>query len=326
METKMNTKEKIASLLEYNSGDYISGNSIAEKLGITRAAVWKGIKALENDGYRIDAVRNRGYRLSESNDIISENSINRYLGDYSDVFNVKVFLSVTSTNDVLKENAGKLPCWQTVVSNRQTAGKGRRTRSFYSPSDTGLYLSMLIKLPLAAWEATRLTTAAAIAACRAIEACSDAQPAIKWVNDVYLDGRKICGILTEASISMENQSLEWAVMGIGFNVYEPEGGFPPEISRIAGNIFKEKKKDLRSILAAQFMEEFHGICSDLKGRSIVDEYRHRSLMKGRSIDVIKGENSISARAVDIDDELRLIVEYGDGTREALSSGEVSIKL
>lgn len=322
----MNTKEMIAAILEDNDGTFVSGNEIADRLGITRAAVWKGIKGLEEDGYQIDAVRNRGYRLGERNDVVSEISLKRYLGEYSDIFRVKTYQSVTSTNDILKEEADHLMCWQCAVSNAQTRGKGRRTRSFYSPKDTGLYLSMLIKLPLAAMEATRLTTASAIAACRAIEQCTGEHPQIKWVNDVYLRDRKICGILTEASISMESQTLEWAVMGIGFNVYDPEGGFPDEIAQIAGSISGERKKDLRSMLAAQFMKEYYGLCQDLNSSSMVEEYRQRSLMQGRNIAVLKGEMKIPARVIGIDDNLELIVEYEDGTREALSSGEVSIRL
>ena len=322
----MNTKEMIAAMLEEKDGAFVSGNEIAERLGITRAAVWKGIKGLEEDGYQIDAVRNRGYRLGGLNDMVSENSINRYLGEYADIIRVKTYQSVTSTNDILKEGAETYPCWQSAVSNSQTRGKGRMTRSFYSPKDTGLYLSMLIKLPIAAMEATRLTTASAVAACRAIERCTGEHPQIKWVNDVYLRDRKICGILTEASISMENQSLEWAVMGIGFNVYEPEGGFPAEIADIAGSITRERKKDLRSILAAQFMKEYHELCLNLNSPAIVEEYRQKSLMQGRNIAVIKGAEKIPAKVIGIDDDLKLIVEYEGGSREALSSGEVSITL
>ena len=185
---------------------------------------------------------------------------------------------------------------------------------------------MLIKLPLNASQAAWITTASAVAACRAIEQCAELSPQIKWVNDVYLDGKKICGILTEASISMENAGLDWAVMGIGFNVYEPDQGFPEEIADIAGSILKNRRRDFRAGLAAAFMKEFYIICRDLGSSAMVEEYRKRSLMKDRQIYVIKGDTRVPAQALDIDDDLHLVVRYESGAIESLSSGEVSIKI
>ena len=324
----VSTKEQLAEMLEYADGAFVSGNEIAEKIGITRAAVWKCIHQLESEGYVIEAVRNRGYRITQDSDPISEACIRRYL-KYTP-FGVPVLLEVqplvTSTNDILKERAKDLPNWFTLVAAQQSKGKGRRTRSFYSPSGSGVYLSMLIKLPLPADEATRITTAAAVAACRAICECTDAVPGIKWVNDVYVNGRKVCGILTEASISMESGGLEWAVLGIGFNVYQPEGGFPKEIAHIAGAITNKRQKNLRAKLAASFITNFQDLCLHLLEPGIVREYREHSIMKGRKIDVLRGTNAIPAVAEEIDDMCRLVVRYTDGTTEALSSGEVSIRL
>ena len=324
----VSTKEQLAEMLEYADGAYVSGNEIAEKIGITRAAVWKCIHQLEAEGYAIEAVRNRGYRLTDASDPVSEACIRRYL-EYTP-FGAPVLLEVqpmvTSTNDVLKERAQDLPNWYTLVAAQQSKGKGRRTRSFFSPPGSGVYLSMLIKLPLPAEEATRITTAAAVAACRTIRECTDAVPGIKWVNDVYVDGRKVCGILTEASISMENGSLEWAVLGIGFNVYQPEGGFPKEIAHIAGSITAKRQKNLRARLAALFITHFQDLCLHLMEPDIVEEYRRQSIMQGRQIDVLRGSTAIPAIAEDIDDMCRLVVRYADGTAEALTSGEVSIRL
>ena len=324
----VNTKEQLAEMLEYADGAFVSGNEIADKIGITRAAVWKCIHQLENEGYVIEAVRNKGYRLTDASDPVSEACIRRYL-KYTP-FGAPVLLevqpTVTSTNDVLKARAQDLPNWYTLIADQQSNGKGRRTRSFYSPPGSGVYLSMLVKLPLPAEEATRITTAAAVAACRAIRACTDALPGIKWVNDVYVNDRKVCGILTEASISMENGGLEWAVLGIGFNVYQPEGGFPKEIAHIAGAITTRKQKNLRAKIAAAFITHFQDLCLHLLEPVIVKEYKEQSIMKGRQIDVLRGSNAIPAVAEEIDDMCRLVVRYKDGTTEALSSGEVSIRL
>ncbi len=321
----MNKKQQLINMLELND-DYLSGNVIAEELGITRAAVWKYIKQLQEDGYEIEAVTNRGYKLSDTNDVISEGVINKYLGTYADKIVLEVRAAVTSTNDVLKENAPNLPPWQTLVAMQQTAGKGRRGRSFYSPADTGFYLSILLKMDIRPEIATRFTTAAAVAACRAIENCTDAQPSIKWVNDVFADKHKVCGILTEASISVESGGLDWAVMGIGFNVYEPEGGFPKDISNIAGAISREKKKDLRSRIAADFIKNFYDICLNITDSNIAAEYKERSFMIGQEILVMRGDEQAEATAINIDDECRLVVRYTNGRIEALSSGEVSTRI
>ena len=327
----MTTKEQLAELLEEQDGNYLSGSEIARRIGVTRAGIWKCIRQLEEDGYRIEAVRNRGYRLASDHDVINEALIRKYLlqdEDTKDPFlqaGVEVLQSVTSTNDVLKEQAAALPGWHTVIAGSQTRGKGRLTRSFYSPVDTGLYLSVLIRQPLQPEVATHLTTAAAVAACRAIRECTDASPSIKWVNDVYVNGRKTCGILTEASVSMESGTLDWAVMGIGFNVYEPQGGFPEEIREIAGAVTMERSRDLRSQIAARFLHHFYLVCQKLRDPSLVEEYRSLSMMKGQQIYVIRGEQRIPAIAQDIDEECRLVVRYEDGRKEVLSSGEVSIR-
>ncbi|MBQ5523777.1 MAG: biotin--[Oscillospiraceae bacterium] len=199
-------------------------------------------------------------------------------------------------------------------------------RSFYSPSDTGIYLSVLLRPSLPASEAVRITTAAAVAACRAIEECTEAVPKIKWVNDVFVDGKKVCGILTEGSLNMEAGGLDWAVMGIGLNVYEPEGGFPEEIRQVAGAIAQQRKKNLRNMLAASFLRQFYGICSNLPAADFAEEYRKRSFLQGKEVLVLRGETAVPARVLEIDDDCRLVVQYENGSQEALSSGEVSIRL
>ena len=215
--------------MEKSEGEYLSGSMLAKKLGVTRAAVWKNIRQLQAEGYKIEAVTNRGYRLGREQDSVSEAGIRKALGELENVFTLEMYDVLTSTNTVMKERADSLPEWTVIISSSQTAGRGRIGRSFYSPSDSGIYLSVLLRPALPASEATRITTAAAVAACRAIESCTAATPSIKWVNDVFVNGKKVCGILTEGSLNMETGGLDWAVMGIGLDVYEPDGGFPEEI-------------------------------------------------------------------------------------------------
>lgn len=329
----MNTKQQVALLLEQAGDGYVSGSAIAERLGLTRAAVWKCIRQLEADGYGIESAK-RGYRLSPENDAVSENSVRGFLGDLSGIFDLEVLPEVDSTNTYLKSAAARaqhsggqetLRDWHTVIAASQSGGRGRMGRSFLSPPGTGLYLSVLLRPRIPAEKAVRITTAAAVAACLAIEACTDERAEIKWVNDVFVRGRKTCGILTEASVNLESGGLDWAVMGIGFNVYEPEGGFPEELKQIAGAVSQTRQRNLRSRIAAEFLREFYRVCSTPELTGYADEYRQRSFLIGKKITVISGNTQKPARAVDVDGECRLVVEYEDGTAEALSSGEVSVR-
>lgn len=321
----MAIKESIAELLEENPGEYISGSQIALNLGVTRAAVWKGIQALEADGYRVDASPNRGYRLSDESDPISASLIKKYLGKLAGTFTVDAFPSVDSTNLVIKKDARQLSQWHTVVSGAQTAGRGRLGRSFYSPSDSGLYMSVLLRPSLPADEASSVTSAAAVAVCQAIEEAAGVSPSIKWVNDVFLNGKKVCGILTEASVDMESGTLEYAILGVGINVYEPAGGFPEDISHIAGAVATARTRNLRCRLAAGFLRNFFNIYGQLPSGPFVEEYRHRSFLIGSDIYVIRGGVRTPAHVLDVDSSCQLLVRYADGRQEALSSGEVSVR-
>lgn len=321
----MNTKESLAKLLEASGEEFISGRAVAEQLGITRAAVWKNIRKLQEEGYAIEAVQNRGYRLAGSHDAVSEGLIRKYLGDQADRFTLEVHNQITSTNTVLKEKAADCPQWYTIVSGAQSAGRGRIGRQFFSPADSGVYLSVLLHPQLPAKDSIRITTAAAIAACRAIEECTEEKPEIKWVNDVFVAGRKVCGILTEGAINLETGGLEWAVMGIGLNVYEPEGGFPEELSGIAGPICRSRKRELRSALAGSFLKHFAFIFDRLDNPTFAEEYRSRCFLLGKPIHVLKPGGAVNAQALDIDAECSLVVRYEDGSVETLSSGEVSVR-
>ena len=329
----MNARQQVAALLEDAGQGYVSGSALAENLGITRAAVWKCIRQMEEDGYRIEATK-RGYRLSQSSDALSKNAVLRYLGDAAPLYDVEVLQQVDSTNSYLKRMAHELrgvqsraadAPWHAVIASSQQAGRGRMGRTFVSPAGSGVYLSVFLTPRLSAQRAVRITTAAAVAACRAIEACTDRQPRIKWVNDILIDGKKTCGILTEASIDLESGGLDWAIMGIGFNVYEPEGGFPEELKTIAGPIATERQRDLRSRLAALFLRNFHEICDELESGGFAPEYKRRSFLIGQPIHVIRDGSMRPATALDIDEECRLLVRYEDGATEALSSGEVSVR-
>ena len=241
----MKTKDKLLSLLEENRGSYFSGEEIAEKLSVTRAAVWKAVKSLREEGYQIDAVQNKGYCLAVQTDILSSQGIRKYLGPVCKDLELEILAEVDSTNAWIRQKAAvgaEEGC--TIIANEQTCGKGRWGRSFYSPAGTGIYMSILLRPQ--GWspeKAVRLTTMAAVSACEAAEEISGEKAEIKWVNDIYMRGKKVSGILTEASFSLESGCVDYAVLGIGFNVYKPEGGFPEELKHTAGAVFDSRQND-----------------------------------------------------------------------------------
>ena len=261
----MNVKQQVLELLEQKKGDYISGSELAGIAGVSRNAVWKAIKSLQEEGYMIRAITNKGYCLQQENDILSVQSISKYLLPELKCLRLEVHKTIDSTNLRAKEYAAKgEPEGLIVIAEAQTAGRGRMGRSFYSPPVSGVYISFLFRPKFTAQESLFLTTAAAVAAAETIEETSGQRAEIKWVNDVFCRGKKVCGILTEASVNVETNMLEYAVTGIGFNVREPEGGFPEEIREVAGPIFlheedyglAENESEARSRIAAGMINHF----------------------------------------------------------------------
>ncbi len=323
----MGTKEEILTIFENNKGEYFSGEDIAEKLSVSRTAVWKAVKSLQREGYNIDAVQNKGYCLSVETDILSVQGIQKYLKPICKGMELNVVPALDSTNTMVREKAAAgAPEGYTVIANQQTGGRGRCGRGFFSPPDTGIYMSLLLRpLHCSAKQAVRLTTMAAVAACEAIEAVSGEKTQIKWVNDIYIAGKKVSGILTEASFGLEDGFLEYAVLGIGINVSLPKGGFPDELESIAGAVFQEAQNDGKNHLAAEFLNHFMTYYTVPNSKSYVDNYRSRSLVIGKEIQVLFAGYQRNAMALDVDEECRLIVKYEDGKIESLSSGEISVK-
>ena len=323
----MELKQEILKILEENRGKNISGAWIAKKLYVTRSAVWKQIKELQKEGYDIEAVTNRGYSLKSSNDILTAQSIAPYLKGRAANFILDVRKTVTSTNTIAKEMAAKGAFEGTVViASEQTQGRGRLGRTFYSPASTGLYMSVILRPRLSLEDSLLITTGAAVAVAKAIEMLTHRAVQIKWVNDLFMDGKKVCGILTEASLNVENGGLDYAVVGIGINVCTKD--FPNDLKDLAGSIFDKKpqKGPVTSLLAAYVLNNLADIIENIADRTYLEEYKKRSFLLGKEINVIKGDSILSAKAVDIDDRARLIVEYPDLTTEALSSGEVSVRI
>ena len=324
----MTTKEKILQLFESGRGIYFSGEEIAQRLEISRAAVWKAVKSLRNDGYLIHAVTNKGYCLSEKTDIISEQGIKKYLEPICNDLDLHIVKTIDSTNKAVKVKASNEEKeGYVLIANSQTEGKGRYGKNFFSPEGSGIYLSLLLRPSgYLAEQAVDITTMAAVAMCEAIEKVSDEKPQIKWVNDIFIKGKKVCGILTEASFGLESGHLEYAVLGLGANVYQPKNKFPKELEKIAGSIFKELKEDAKNRLTASFLNEFMKYYTGKCEKEYIEKYRKYSLVIGKTVTVLKKEEEKTVFVYDIDDSCHLKVKYEDGRTENLSYGEVKIKI
>ena len=260
-------------------------------------------------------------------DRLSAEGIRRYL-TRSDL-RVRFEPVISSTNTVLKQMAREgAPEGLALAAGEQTAGRGRLGRSFYSPSGSGLYLSLLLRPSLEASEAPQLTACAAVAAAEALESLSGARIGIKWVNDLLLGGRKVCGILTEAGTDPVSGRLSYAVVGIGINTRVPAGDFPEEIRDVAGAVFGDTPlPDLRNRLAAGVLDRLIAYAARPGAPEVFDAYRRRSLVLGKPVRILApGRDPVPAVALDLGPDYSLRVRLQDGSVRVLDSGEISVRL
>lgn len=322
----MSVRNIVLTFLEDNKGEYISGEKIANSVGVSRNAVWKAIRQLQADGHKIHSSTNKGYCLDNTNDVLSKQSIEKYLDD--DIFDIEVVKSVSSTNTILRQKAEQGGKEGTVlIAEEQTQGRGRMGREFFSPSNTGIYMSILLRPSISAEKSVMITTCAAVAVAEAIEEVAKKEAKIKWVNDIFCGDRKVCGILTEAALAIESGTLAYAVLGIGINVFPPENSFPSEIENIADSVFEncDMAENPRSILIAKVLENFWKYYEDIENRPYFEQYKKRSMVLSNPITVISGKDNYEAFALDLDDNFNLKIMLPSGEIRSLNSGEVSVR-
>ncbi len=250
--------------------------------------------------------------------------VERLLSDCGCFYRVRTQYESSSTNDDVKAAARlEEPEGLVIIADHQTAGRGRLRRAFFSPDGTGLYMSMLLRPSMRAADSVLVTAAAAVVVAEAIDHVSGKNARIKWVNDIFLDGKKVCGILTEGAVGPDGR-LQYAVLGIGVNIAPPPGGFPEGLHDIACAVFdNHAPENARALLAAEILTRFFRYRA-LEERAFLPAYRARSMVLGKPILVSLGEEKFSARALSIDDDCRLIVETDCGVLP-LCAGEVSIR-
>lgn len=317
------TKDQIRKLLEGSEDSFVSGETIASTLGISRNSVWKAVNSLREDGFEIESVTNRGYRLISAPDAFDANSIARLIRDPR--IRVDFRENVSSTNIVAKQLADEgAPEGTLVVANAQSAGRGRQGRSFASPQDTGVYFTLILRPHFPLEDVSLITSYAAVCLAQTIDECIPNDAQIKWVNDVFVGKKKVSGILSEASFDAETQSIAYVVVGIGVNVIEPSGGFDDD--GVAGALVThvEHPNDLRSRIVAGTINRFMQDYERIPQMPHLDEYRKRSLLDGRRVRAYVGTEEFDALVLGIDDDFSLRVQLESGEVRNLMSGEVHI--
>lgn len=322
----MSTKSAILAALEQAHGEWVTGGGLAAELGISRTAVWKGVEAARRDGFQIDSVSGRGYRLVTAGDTLSPESIRPYL-DQSELAGHIIVKPVTdSTNTDAKRLllAGDTDT-AAIFALRQNGGHGRKGRPFFSPPG-GIYMSAILHPRLEPDQIVLITTAACVCVCRAISHVTGCEPQIKWVNDLFLNGKKICGILTEAITDVESGTIGAVVIGIGINYCLSQAEIPGELRNIVGSVIPEgAPHPPRGQLAAEILNQLALVEDMVRDRSFIAEYRSRSMILGEEIRVISAKEEYDATAIDIDQDGGLVIRTPDGHLSSLHSGEVTIR-
>lgn len=325
----MSVKEEVLQALEANRGTQISGGVLAEQLNVSRTAVWKAIRSLVADGLCIASTTGGGYLLSTDDDSLTESGIAALLHTQALGRSLVVLPRVASTNTLLKTEYADAAHGFTVIAAEQTAGRGRLGRPFVSPAGSGLYLSILLKPFLPIEHMNFITIAAAIAACRTIRKLCGFDAQVKWVNDIVMRGKKLCGILTEATIEAETGLLSSVIVGIGINRRFDKEAFP-ELAEIAGGLsdFTEVIPR-RAVLAAELLEQFEAVLTQLQQEQfdvVLAEYRSLLCCIGKKITVITPQGHTEALCTGINQSGHLLVTMPNGEYKVLSSGEISIRV
>lgn len=346
----MTTKEKVLKLLAEAKGQAVSGETLAANCGVSRAAVWKAVNALREAGNAIEGTTNGGYVLADSDifsaEIFSENFSSRF-PDFSEC-HIECFKEIDSTNTYAKRvlaecgnlrgadgeltEAGRKYHRAVFVAESQTAGRGRLGRTFVSPEKTGIYISVIYAPKGGITNPARLTACAAVAICRAIKSY---KPQIKWINDIFVGEKKVCGILAEGVANFESGMIESAVVGMGINIKKNKTAFEGDLADVVGTLedvadVQLSRAQIAAEIAGQVLKIFEeDAVSEEAHKAIIKEYKEASFLIGRELTVYPligdEKSSYKATAIDIDENAGLLVKLADGSLRTLSSGEVTLK-
>ncbi len=322
------TQEKVLEILKAAGGGYCSGAAISRELGLSRTAVWKAVARLKEEGYVIDSAPNRGYRLEQSPDRLSQGELAGALAGCTVGSNLICLDSVDSTNSYAKRLADEgAPHGTVVLAETQLGGRGRLGNSFSSPAGKGLYLSAILRPEMEPVQAVNLTAWTAVTVCNALERATGVRPGIKWTNDIILNGRKLCGILTEMGLEAESGRLQFVVVGIGINVSQTEEDFGEELAQKAISLAQAGYSLRRAELAAAVIRDLDRLDRDFpqEKQAYLERYRRDCLTVGRPVRLLQRGAVREAFAQGIDDQFALVVRLPDGTEQTVTSGDVSVR-
>ncbi len=318
-------KTEILAMLRGTDG-YVSGQELCNKFGVSRTAVWKVINQLKETGYEIEAVSNKGYHLISVPDVMNETELKSILNTSWAGQELFYYDSIDSTNTKAKELAEQgYPGGTLVVADQQIAGRGRRGRSWDSPSGSGIFMTLLLKPDINPNHASMLTLVAALAAAKAISEVTGRQAGIKWPNDIVLNGKKICGILTEMSAQFDY--INHIVIGIGINVHTEE--FPEELRETASSLLLECGRHFHRAdiieKTLEYFEQYYAVfleTEDLSG--LIREYNAILVNIQKMVKVLDPKEPYEGKAMGITPKGELIVDTWE-SRKLVSSGEVSVR-
>ncbi|MBE6082353.1 MULTISPECIES: biotin--[acetyl-CoA-carboxylase] ligase [Tissierellales] len=320
-------KDEILRLLKNNKDEFLSGEKIGEKLGVSRAAIWKYINVLKEEGYGIESVPKQGYRIVSVPDVLTYEEIKEYLSTKFVGRNICYFDTISSTNMEAKRIALKNPEGTVVISEEQAKGKGRLDRNWVSPPKKGIWMSMILKPETEPTKVAKITLLGAAGVNKALEDMG-IYSKIKWPNDIVIDGKKVCGILTE--MSCELNMINYVIMGIGINVNMDREDFSENLINKATSLKIEQNKEInrKELLAGilnRFEEFYIPFKEDNEISEVIEICKKNSALIGKKVRVIKDGETKTGKALDINNEGQLIVMFEDGSIENIFSGEVSVR-
>lgn len=313
-------KTKIIELLKLNEDHIITGTDIAKKLNITRSYVSKVVALLKDEGYNIEIINRSGYIYHDDYQVINIEKISKRLTN-KDIFTITVLDKVNSTNTYLKElTSTDNTKIQVVIANEQTNGVGRMSRHFVSNRGKGIYMSIRFKPNFSLETTKKVTACVSVAIAKAIDNLCNTNVSIKWVNDIYINNKKICGILSTGSTNLELGILDYMIVGIGINLYHQE--FPEELKDIASSIYDETKVIVdRSNLIGEVLNEILKALETIETNDFITTYRNKSNVIGHMVELSMFDHTEIVKVLDIDDDAKLVVEK-DGKIKKIYSGEI----
>lgn len=322
-------KDRILMILLQNKEDFVSGEEISKEIGVSRTAVWKAIEQLRDSGFEIDSRSNKGYRLIKMADKLNATVIGHYLNARTLGQVIEIHDSIGSTNNRAKELAQEGAVHGTLVAaEEQRSGRGRLGRAWSSPPKVGLWMSLILRPAFPPRFAPKMTVLAGLAVIRAINTITGLKAAIKWPNDIIINSKKLCGILTE--MQAEPDLIEYVITGIGMNVNTLKENFPAEIRDSATSLFIEwgQKVD-RCRLMAAILNELEVLYQEYESTTnfsgIIQEFKENCITLGRHVRVVSPAGEWEGEAIDLTEDCELVVKLADGTKRTVMSGDVSVR-